>query len=217
MNQLLLDIVPEHRPTLDNFVVGRNAELLSALRQPPVQGVLYLWGEPGCGKSHLLRASVEQARAAGHAAHYAIGSVPGAAQTVAVDDVETLDAAGQVALFECYNRQRDNGGQLLVSGTRAPAFLDLRDDLRTRLGWGLVFQVHALDDAEKSEAIRQYAATRGFDLPAEVVQYLLRHGRRDLPSLLAILDALDEQCLRLRRAASVPLLKDVLQQISRLK
>jgi DnaA family protein len=215
MTQLLLGIAPEWSPTLDNFVAGRNVELLSALRHALVatQGerALYVWGETGSGKSHLLQAAIAHARAAGETAVYACGVVPEAAQVVAMDDVEGLDDAAQIALFALYNRMRENGGMLLVSGTQAPAFLKLRDDLRTRLGWGLVYQVHALNDDEKAEALRQHALARGFELPNEVTTYLLRHGRRDLPALLATLDALDEHCLRLKRAASVPLLKEVMR------
>jgi DnaA-homolog protein len=215
MTQMLLGIAPEWIPTLENFVVGRNGELLSAVRHAlaGIQGerMLYVWGDMGSGKSHLLQATVDQARATGQSANYARGEVPEAAQVVAVDDVEGLSDAAQIALFALYNRLRESGGMLLVSGTRAPAFLTLRDDLRTRLGWGLAFQVHALDDAEKATALRQHALARGFELPGEVTTYLLRHGRRDLPSLLATLDALDEHCLRLKRAASVPLLKEVMR------
>lgn len=215
MTQLLLGIAPEWTPSLDNFVAGRNAELLSALRHALStsggERCLYLWGEAGGGKSHLLQAAVEAARAAGRSAVYACGAVPEAAQVVAVDDVERLGEAAQIELFALFNRMRENGAMLLVSGTQAPAFLDLRDDLRTRLGWGLVYQIHALDDAEKTQALKQHAMARGLALPDEVTTYLLRHGRRDLPSLLATLDALDEHCLRLKRAASVPLLKEVMR------
>src|SRR5512143_1185163 len=204
MTQLLLGIAPAWTPTLDNFVAGRNAELLAALRQALAvkQGerMLYVWGEAGSGKSHLLQASVERAQAAGLSAVYACGEVPEAAQMVAVDDVEKLDGAAQVALFALYNRLRENGGMLLISGTQAPAFLELRDDLRTRLGWGLVYQVQALNDTEKAQALKQHALARGLELPNEVTTYLLRHGRRDLPALLATLDALDEHCLRRKRA-----------------
>ena len=215
MNQLLLGIAPEWIPTLENFVAGRNVELLSTLRHAmaATQGErgLYIWGESGSGKSHLLQAAIEGAQATGQTATYASGEVPQAAQVVAVDDVEELNDEAQVALFALYNRQRENGGMLLVSGTQAPAFLSLRDDLRTRLGWGLVYQVQALSDAEKAQALQQHAQARGLELPNEVTTYLLRHGRRDLPALLATLDALDELCLRLKRAASVPLLKEVMQ------
>ncbi len=210
MSQMLLGIAPEWIPSLDNFVAGRNAELLAALRDMAGGSSIFIWGETGSGKSHLLQAAIERARAAGLTAVYADGTVPPAAQMVAVDDVEQLDDAAQIELFALYNRQREMGGLLLVSGTQAPAFLQLRDDLRTRLGWGLVYQLHALNDEEKTEALRQHAQARGFGLPPEVTTYLLRHGRRDLPALLQTLNALDEHCLRLKRAASVPLLKEVM-------
>lgn len=216
MSQLLLDIAPGWQPTLDNFVAGRNLELLSALRHALAGGSsersFYLWGEAGSGKSHLLQACVRAALDAQRSASYAQGSVPQLAGVVAVDDVERLDDAAQIGLFDLYNRMRDSGGMLLVSGTQSPLHLQLRDDLRTRLGWGLVYQVHGLSDEEKAHALVQHAHMRGFALPPEVTQYLLRHGRRDLRSLMDALDALDEHSLRLHRAPSVPLLKEVLQQ-----
>lgn len=215
MTQMLLDIAPEWVPTLDNFVAGRNIELLSALRHALAaaegERAIYIWGEAGSGKSHLLQATVGQALAAGQAANYICAAVPQAAQVMAVDDVDRLDGTAQVDFFALYNQARENGGMLLVSGSQAPAFLSLRDDLRTRLGWGLVFQVHALSDDEKEQALRQHAKARGFKLPDEVTTYLLRHGRRDLPALLAMLDVLDEHCLRLKRVPSVPLLKELMK------
>lgn len=214
MTQLLLGLAPEWIPTLENFVAGRNVELLSTLRHAlaATQGErsLYIWGEAGSGKSHLLQAAIGQAQMAGRPAIYARAEIPEAAQVVAVDEVEKLDDVAQIALFALYNRQRESGGMLLVSGTQAPTFLALRDDLRTRLGWGLVYQVHALNEDEKTQALQQHAQARGLMLSDEVTTYLLRHGRRDLPSLLATLDALDAHCLRLKRAASVPLLKEVM-------
>jgi DnaA family protein len=217
MNQLLLGIAPQWEPSLENFVVGRNLELHSALRHALASSGgergFYVWGETVSGKTHLLQAAIARARANGQSAVYQCGAVPEEAQVVAVDDVEKLDDTAQIALFALYNRLRENGGMLLVSGQAAPAHLQLRDDLRTRLGWGLVYQVHALNDEEKSQTLQQHAKARGFELPLEVIQYLLRHGRRDLPYLLSVLDELDEHCLRLKkRAATVPLLKDVMQK-----
>ena len=219
MSQLLLDIAPDSQPTLDNFVVGRNLELLSALRHALAgnssERCFYVWGETGSGKSHLLQACVHAALGMAQDAIYARGSIPppgmGAA-VVAVDDVDELGDAAQIELFNLYNRVRENGGMLLVSGRESAVHLKLRDDLRTRLGWGLVYQVHGLSDEEKALALSQHAQAKGFALPPEVAQYLLRHGRRDLPSLMAVLDALDEHSLRLHRAPSVPLLKEVMQQ-----
>lgn len=215
MTQMLLGISPDWIPTLDNFVAGHNAELLTvlnhALSNTQAERSIYIWGEAGSGKSHLLQASVNKAVTLGLSAVYARGSVPEVAQVVVLDDVELLDDAAQIALFELYNRLRESGGMLLVSGSAAPTHLKLRDDLRTRLGWGLIYQVQALSDEEKALALQQHAQARGFVLSPEVTQYLLRHGRRDLPALLGVLDALDEHCLRLQRVASVPLLKEVMQ------
>jgi len=221
LSQLLLDISPDRQPSLANFVVGLNQELLSALRHA-VSGrsserCFYIWGEAGSGKSHLQQACVLAALDAGHSAVYAHGVVPQHAAVVAVDDVERLDDAAQISLFNLYNRMREGGGMLLISGKESPQHLNLRDDLRTRLGWGLVYQVHVLSDEEKALALTQHAHQRGFVLAMEVTQYLLRHGRRDLPSLIAVLDALDEHSLRLHRAPSVPLLKEILQQEMELK
>ncbi len=216
MDQLLLGIAPQWVPTLDNFVIGRNPELHAALRHA-ISGSagergIYIWGEHGSGKSHLLQATVERAIANGQSAIYACGSVPNAAQVVAVDDVESLTDEAQIQLFALYNRLREAGGMLLVCGNVAPAHLNLRDDLRTRLGWGLVYQVHALNDDEKTQALYQHAMARGFELPNEVTTYLLRHAQRDMPYLLSVLDELDAHCLRLKkRAASVPLLKEILR------
>jgi DnaA family protein len=216
MSQLLLDIAPDWQPALDNFVAGRNLELLSALRHALAgsssERSFYLWGEAGSGKSHLLQACVHAARDMQQSAIYAHGSIPKSAAVVAVDDVEQLDDMAQIGLFDLYNQMRDSGGMLLVSGKESPLHLKLRDDLRTRLGWGLVYQVHGLSDDEKALALSQHAQAKGFVLSQEVTQYLLRHGRRDLPSLLAALDALDEHSLRLHRAPTVPLLKEVLHQ-----
>jgi len=223
MSQLLLDITPHWWPTFDNFVAGGNGELLSVLQHALVgesrERCIYVWGQTGSGKSHLLQACVSAAQNARHSAIYAQARVPQAVEVVALDDVEMLDDADQIELFNLYNQMRESGGMLLVSGRQSPLHLDLRPDLRTRLGWGLVYQVHGLSDAEKAQALAQHAQGRGFSLTQEVTHYLLRHGRRDLPSLLAVLDALDEHSLRLHRAPSVPLLKEVLfnQQDSRLR
>ena len=215
MRQLLLNITPDWKPALNNFVVGRNLELLSALRHALADSAsercFFVWGEAGSGKSHLLQACVRAALDKHHSAVYARGSVPESASVVAVDDVERLDDEAQIGLFNLYNRMRDSGGMLMVSGKESPPYLKLRDDLRTRLGWGLVYQVHSLSEEEKTPVLEQHAQAKGFTLPPEVTHYLLRHGRRDLPSLMAALDALDEFSLRLHRAPSVPLLKEVLQ------
>lgn len=225
MMQLLLDIAPPAPPTLDNFVAGRNVELLQTLGNilagQERERFIYLWGGSGCGKSHLLQAAVEASAKKNLHTEFIVCSGDTEfsaninADCVAVDDVDRLNPSAQIGLFNLYNRMRDEGhALLLVSGPTAPAQLGLREDLVTRLGWGLVYQVHELTDEEKALALKSHAASRGFDLPQEVGDYLLRHGQRDLPSLMATLDALDRYSLANQRQVTVPLLRELLQTTS---
>lgn len=220
MSQLLLDIAPEARPSLEGFVTGGNAELLEALRALAAGGgerIIYLWGAIGCGRSHLLRAVVEAFRARGLEAAYlteGAGIAPELEllECVAVDDVNRLGAEAQEALFHLYNRIRDGGrGALLAAGDAAPSRLGLREDLRTRLAWGLVYEVRGLSDEEKAQALEHHASARGFVLPREVTDWLLRHGRRDLPWLVAVVDALDRHSLETKRPVTLPLLRETIQ------
>jgi len=143
MSQMLLDIAPEWVPSLDNFVAGRNIELLSVLRETTSAQIIYLWGAAGGGKTHLLQAMVARARTEGRAAHYACGVVPEAVEVVAVDDVETLDDSAQIALFELYNRMREQGGLLLAkrgAGTGAPRVARRPAHPPRRGGWCIEVQ-----------------------------------------------------------------------------
>lgn len=196
--QLALPISPAPEPTLDNFVPGSNAELLATLRELAAgtlgESVIYLWGEPGSGRSHLLRASAREG-------------------LVCADDVERLDERGQIALFNAINRARETGGTVLAAGNAPPAQLALREDLRSRLGWGLVYQVKPLSDAEKALYLRAEAGRRGLKVPDEVLWYLLTHVRRDLHSLSALLDRLDRASLEQRRPITLPLVREALRSL----
>jgi DnaA-homolog protein len=198
MRQLPLEISLPAAPSLDNFVAGANAEALAAVRalaagQRP-EAVVYLWGERGSGRSHLLRAATR--------------ANPG---LVAADDVETLDATAQQALFNAINAARDGQAAVIATGSSPPGQLALREDLRSRLAWGLVYQLRAPSDADKAAHLRADAARRGLRLPEEVLAYLLSHLPRDLASLNAVLDALDRYSLASQRPLTLPLVKEALQ------
>lgn len=225
MQQLLLDIKPLSSPTLVNFLPGRNTELLQVLThilsRQEKERFVYLWGASGCGKSHLLRAAVEAYTQKNLEAAYFSAenqcefSTISDMDCVAIDDIDCLDASAQTELFNLYNQLRDeNHALLLMSGAVAPMRLDMRQDLVTRLGWGLVYQVHGLTEEEKIQAMKSHAADCGFDLSQEICLYLLRHGRRDLPSLMMTLDALDRYSLIHRRPITIPLLRELLQVVS---
>jgi DnaA family protein len=242
MQQLLLQLAPPPAPTLDNFVPGRNGAALQALREIACGALgerfVYLWGEPGSGRSHLLR-GLAQAATGGKGRY--VCAIPGGSfaadnkiavddgvavdnrtaadnsisvgDVIAVDNVQDLPAGDQIGLFDLYNRVRASAGALVASGDAAPAQLALRDDLRSRLAWGLAFQLHSLSDAEKAAALRAHARERALDLPEDVVAYLLRHARRDMASLIAILDALDRYSLEQKRPVTLPLVRDALESM----
>ena len=202
MRQLALGISPPPQPSLDNFVPGANAELVARLREfqagrfPEI--ILYLWGEAGSGKSHLLRAC---------------GVLRASAGAQVVDDVEKLDATAQIELFNAINDARQAGGRVLAAGNAPPKQLPLRDDLKSRLAWGLVYQVKPLTDAERASYLRAEAERRGMRVPGEVIDYLLTHVRRDLHTLSAILDEIDKHSLERQRQVTLSLVKDVLKAL----
>lgn len=202
MKQLLLDIQPPAQPTFENFVIGRNAEVLHSLRQAiegnPEVRFIYLWGEHGSGKSHLLKAALADAKQP-------------ELELVCVDDVHALSAGEQIRLFDTFNQLKETGGVLITAGSAAPTQMDLRDDLATRLAWGLTYQLHPLTDDEKAQALRNHAQARGMRLPDEVLDYCLRYLRRDMPTLIATIDALDEWSMSQKKPVTVPLLRKLLQ------
>lgn len=220
MKQLALTLAPPPEPALENFYPGRNVEIMAALRAlaDGISGerFFYLWGEPGSGRSHLLRAMAAALSARNVATVYAVtgAALPPAdavPRALVVDDVDKLPPSAQAAFFNLYNLVRERQGIVVAAGSRPPAKLAMRPDLVTRLGWGLVYQVHALADDEKIAALKRHAAARAFDLPDGVAEYLLRHFRRDLPSLMTMLDALDRYSLEAKRPITLPLLRELLQ------
>lgn len=220
--QLLLDIRPEALDTLDNFVAGDNAELLArlgALAVPGSTDQIYLWGPPGSGRSHLLRGVLKLAQAQRRPVNFSEGARLGAEPAVApgtlviVDDVDDLSDMAQIALFHIFNAARHDGLALLLSGSTPPLRLEttLREDLRTRIGSTLIYEVRPLSDSEKAAALRSHGISRGMPIDDALIDYLLHHGRRDLPSLMAVLDALDQVSLERQRPVTLPLLREILQ------
>lgn len=211
MQQLLLDVRPPARPDLARFVAGRNGELMAQLMAmrdgTAVERMVYVWGAPGSGKSYLLSAWAHACEARGLDVARGGATV---ADVVVADAVESWDAAQQAAGFAVFNQVRAAGGCWLAAGNAAPADLPLMPELQTRLGWGLVFQLLPLDDAEKRAALARHAESLGFRLEPPVADYLLTHTPRDMQSLLATLEALDRFSLETRRPITLPLLRQLL-------
>jgi len=167
--------------------------------------MVYLWGESGCGRSHLL-AALERA---GRGYAWTAASAPEQPGLALVDDVHALDSDAQIALFNRLNAVSARADAACVAtGPLPPSRLALREDLRTRLAWGLVYQLHPLTDDEKAAALRAHAASTGLALPDEVVANLLARLPRDLRTLVAALNALDAYALARRRPLSLALLRE---------
>ncbi|MGX5659876.1 DnaA regulatory inactivator Hda [Castellaniella ginsengisoli] len=220
--QLLLDILPGTMPSLDAFVPGANLAALQSVRLLGPGRAVYLWGGIGSGRSHLLRA-----RAQGAGCHYLDARSPArrlhalatdedqTLSLVAVDDVADLNPAAQAALFALFNRWRTAAGTpgafaLLTAGDRAPLTMPLREDLRTRLGWDLVFRLEQLSDEDRAQALRDRARQRGLQLSDEVLHWILTRCDRDMGRLTTLIDSLDQYSLARHRPITLPLLKDLL-------
>ena len=228
MTQMALDIGLVSGPTLRNFFPGANLAALQHVvlwagneRRSPVP--TYLWGASGSGKTHLLRAVQSELRHAGSTVGWLDASIsePGAFdeqwQVVILDDVHLYSAVQQQAAFNWFvNATAPGVGTqrwVLAAGDVPPAVLNLREDLRTRLGWGHVFGLHVLAESERRAVLRQHADARGIFLSDEVMDFMLTRFSRDLGSLVQLLDQLDGYALQTQRAVTVPLLKSMLDTL----
>jgi len=220
MKQLALDIGLASVPTLDNFYDGANEAVLQHLRlwltvpRSPVP--CYLWGDSGSGKTHLLKGLQTRLHELGADMGWmdANTTEPTAFDTrwqaVVLEDVTWYNASQQQAAFNWFVNAHTHQIAVFSSGTVPPADLQLREDLRTRLGWGHVFQLHHLSDSERQQVLQEAAQARGLSLSPEVVDFMLNRFSRDLSSLMHLLDALDAFALQTQRAVTIPLIKTML-------
>jgi DnaA-homolog protein len=226
MKQIALDIGLATAPAFSNFFTGPNQAALSHLQlwsgsslRSPVP--TYLWGESGCGKTHLLKAAVGALQQQGARVGWLDASVIEPAEfndnwsAVVLDDCHLYTAVQQQAAFNWFvNAVSSADGQprgVLAAGNVPPADLMLRDDLRSRLGWGHIYELHALGETETRAVLRKEADARGVFLSDEVISFVLSRFSRDLNSLMQLLDQLDGYALQTQRAITVPLIKAMLE------
>jgi DnaA family protein len=219
MRQIPLSIGIEAPHTFDNFVPGANESAAAHLQAlVPHAAPVYLWGPSGAGKTHLLEALVLRLHRQGQRAGWfsAADSAPWAFDEawslVVIDGCDQLDAPQQHAAFALFVEATTHGVPLVAAGRLPPVDLPLREDLRTRLGWGHVFAIQPLGEAEARATLRQVADQRGIFLSDDVMDYLLTRFARDLKHLIAQLDRLDEFSLATKRLVTVPLLKRMLAE-----
>ena len=222
MKQIALDIGLGRTPSLAGFFAGPNEAALAHLKlwtgsptRSPVP--TYLWGAPGSGKTHLLLAVQEALREQGAVVGWMDASMhepPGFDEgwaAVLMDEVHLYTAVQQHAAFSWFVSAQALQRGVLAAGEAAPAHLKLREDLRTRLGWGHVFDLQVLTEPERRAVLRQAADARGVFLGDEVMDFMLTRFSRDLGSLMQLLNELDAYALQTQRAITIPLIKSMLE------
>lgn len=222
MKQIPLAIGPDPLPTFDSFLPGANAAALDHLRRLAMPAApVYLWGPSGSGKTHLLRALAHACQQSGQRVGWfdAGGAVPWPLapdwSLVIIDGCDRLAADEQQSAFALFVEAATEGVQVVAAGRLPPVDLPLRDDLRTRLGWGHVFALQTPGEAETRAALRREGDRRGILLSDEVMDHLLTRFPRDLKHLMRLLDRLDEFALARHRAVTVPLLRTMLAEEGR--
>ncbi len=225
MKQMVLDIGLPTGPSLKNFCVGANAAALAHLRmwlgdseaalRSPVP--TYLWGGSGCGKSHLLQAVHAELQQHGASVGWLDANVQVLPEfdehwaCVLMDDVHAFNAGQQQAAFKWFVHAQTVQMAVLAAGALPPADLKLRDDLRTRLGWGHVFALQAPSESDRRTVLRQAADARGVFLSDEVVDFMLTRFSRDLGSLMELLSLMDGYALQTQRTITIPLIRAMME------
>ena len=219
MRQLPLPLGSPPARTFDNLVPGANAAAiahLGGLRGPAAP--VYLWGPSGSGKTHLLQALVNRFAADGARAGWFSPADPvpwthdERWSLIVIDACDLLDAAQQHAAFTLFVEAAGPGTPIAASGRLPPVDLALREDLRSRLGWGPVFALQPLGEAEVRATLRREADARGLLFSDDVMDYLLTRFDRDLKHLIALLDRLDAFSISTHRGITVPLLRQMLAE-----
>lgn len=229
--QLSLGVSLRDEATFANFYLsadGANGQAVSTLAgqfQENGERLLYLWGAPGAGLTHLLQAACHSAHASKHSAQYlplqdlvrfAPESLFEGLESQDLICLDGLDAvlgkrSWEEALFDLFNRAYDAGKRLVFAASAGPQELPLQlQDLRSRLNWGVVYQIQLLDDEEKQAALQMRARARGLELSREVAQFILSRAPRDMSKLFELLNRLDELSLQEQRKLTIPFVKQVL-------
>jgi chromosomal replication initiator protein len=191
--------------TFDTFVVGSSNKFAYSAAQavadapgkPKGYNPLFIYGESGLGKTHLLYAIAHSIHA--RFPDYRIVYIKGdaftneliaairegknqefrekyrSADVFLMDDVQFIAGrdSSQEEMFHTFNSLYENGKQIVFTADRPPKeMLRLDDRLKTRFEWGLPIDVQPPDYETRVAIIKNKAIQRGMNLPDPVLQYI---------------------------------------------
>nr|VFK47961.1 MAG: regulatory inactivation of DnaA Hda protein [Candidatus Kentron sp. TC]VFK61269.1 MAG: DnaA family protein [Candidatus Kentron sp. TC] len=224
--QIPLPLDSRSEPSLTNFIAGRNREAqeaVSGIAADRGERVVYLWGEKGTGKTHLLKAvHREVAERKRNIVFLSDRSTDAARESamnsremdlICIDDIDRQagNRDREEILFHLYNQAEAKGARLLISGQRNPSGAGFSlPDLGSRLSAGLVLKLHPLDDDGRRMALRRRAREWGFTLSDRVITFLLYRCQRDMHSLFALLERIEQATLVEKRRVTIPFVRGLL-------
>lgn len=222
--QLLLNVKLRDDATFENFYIGDNKELLSHLHAliSNSEKFIYLWGNAGSGKTHLLQAICHLAQQNNLSAiYFSLAQITTpiflenleSLAFICIDDLDVIagNPVWEEALFHCYNRVLQSNAKIIFAANVAPKFLTIKlSDLTSRLCASIIYQVHSLSDEQKIAALQLRANIRGMSLSKQVAEFLLSHYQRDSEALFEVLEKLDQATLMAKRKLTIPFVKTVL-------
>lgn len=209
--QIALDLIEPEAPTLENFVAGDNAELVAALKACRAglgPQFIYIWGPPGSGRTHLLRSLTPFQR-------WRVPEFDESVCLYTVDNVEQLNEEDLEKLFHLMNAVRSHpSARLVTAGAHPVRELAVREDIRTRLSWGLAYRIDYLPDVLAEGEFVRLAQARGLRISPEFSRWVSEHGPRDMRGLREFLDKIDRRCMQTKKKVSFALLNECLQSFN---
>lgn len=225
-DQLILPVAPPEFFRFDDYYSGDNELVVQYLKElveakSDITHLCYVVGAAGTGKTHLLHAVAESAVSKNVPVIYldmkallslSVECVAGLEQyqIVCLDNIHFVASHPhwQQAIFDLINRVLEAGHYIVFSASGLPKTLNIElKDLVSRLDWGLNFSLKALTDEQLIEALIIKATAKGLKLPKEVASFLIKHFRRDMSSLVSVLEQLDERSLKAQKNLTIPFVK----------
>ena len=220
MNQLGLPITLDSKMLLENLL--GNQQILDFINQLYSQErsvEIYVYGEPGRGKTHLLQGAISRALAKKKNGMYLDCKEPMPEHVVdyieqldwiGIDNVNQIDSQQQHLFFDLYNRAKIAEVSMLVSGPKPPSSLSIMKDLKTRLGLATVFELEELNDDLTKEVLKNQMSERNLTIESKVYEYLFKHYSRNVNILISAISRLDQASLQSKQGITIPFVKKTL-------